>query len=349
MTLSAPATKNSASTSIAEAAEGFAGHVQVASLADVVQLRCLSNKRASMRVQCDGKVGLLFFDRGQLVHAMIEGEHQAAGVEAALEILSWPYGIFDSPELVWPNAPELQTSWQHLLLMGAQRLDERRRGETQTLDAKPRNTQSDKSQMVSIPAERRLNFQEKSRVNHPINDRTNLAEGPSSGSSVRPDELLDNASNSDVPTSRTAQKAALTPPSFTPKPTLDSGTLRAPSRAAVVRRPESDPTATLFAQADYAVRLDRAGRVLWSHRDNEELVGQAAYLARILDLIADELAAGQLQSFECDLGDRRLFMYSETKEVFMALLLPTTTNTTAFRAQLNAGPPPSSRSDQGGL
>lgn len=333
--------------------EGFAGHLQGASLADVVQLRCLSGQRGSIRVQCDARVGQLFFDRGQLLYAVLEGEERS-GEEAALEILSWSHGAFESCALEWPRGPELRTSWQPLLLMAAQRLDEQRHAEIPLVPKETAVPPPDKSRMVAISAERLAALEENAIVNNPVNDAPGPSTLASSSGILGPRETDEHAALDSTdeshrlsPVPPTGPKVALTRPSPTTRLTSESGTMRAPSRAPMVKRTTSDVAAALFAQAEQAVRLDRSGRLHWSHRENEGFVGLAAYAARVLDLISEELSVGQFQSFECELGPKKFLMYSETKEVFMALQLPSSVNTSAFRAQLNDGQPWSARPDRG--
>jgi hypothetical protein len=104
--------------------EGFDGRLQHLGLADLVQLECLTSNRTSVVVRSAGRQGQLFFDSGQLVHAVVGTR---VGDPAALEILSWTSGTFACTEATWPSQPSVVQPWQQLLLSAAHRADEERR------------------------------------------------------------------------------------------------------------------------------------------------------------------------------------------------------------------------------
>jgi hypothetical protein len=76
-------------------------------------------------VRSEERDGHLFFDDGQIVHA-IAGGH--AGEEAVFEILNWTTGTFGKSAEPWPDQPSVTNSWQFLLLTAAQRRDEMQQG-----------------------------------------------------------------------------------------------------------------------------------------------------------------------------------------------------------------------------
>jgi Domain of unknown function (DUF4388) len=105
---------------------GFDGRVWCSSLADLVQLECLSGARAVISVISPGRRGTLFFDRGAVCHATVGDLTQE---DAALEILSWEYGTFEQAlvgqaSVPWPERPPIAASWQQLVMCAAQRRDE---------------------------------------------------------------------------------------------------------------------------------------------------------------------------------------------------------------------------------
>lgn len=118
---------------------GFEGRVWCSSLADLVQLECLSSARAVVVVSCGAERGALYFDAGQVTHAVL-GE--LSGDAAALELLSWEAGTFEQVVLepgaedalaAWPAGPSVDLGWQQLLMCAAQRRDEKRRDEQRGL------------------------------------------------------------------------------------------------------------------------------------------------------------------------------------------------------------------------
>jgi hypothetical protein len=67
------------------------------------------------------KTGFLYFDQGQLVHA-IAGPLR--GEDAAREILTWAGGTVRPSDSYWVKPPTIQLSWQALLISAAQAQDE---------------------------------------------------------------------------------------------------------------------------------------------------------------------------------------------------------------------------------
>jgi predicted regulator of Ras-like GTPase activity (Roadblock/LC7/MglB family) len=100
---------------------GFRGSLHGASLADLVQMECLSGRERVMRVSSGGEVGYLFFRGGQIVHAV---SRRGIGETAALEILRWNDGTFEPCNAGWPERDSISSSWQNLVLLSAQHRDE---------------------------------------------------------------------------------------------------------------------------------------------------------------------------------------------------------------------------------
>jgi len=100
---------------------GFRGSVHGASLADLVQMECLSGRERVMRVCSGSEVGYLFFRSGQIVHAV---SRRGIGETAALEILRWNDGTFEPCSAGWPDRDSISSNWQNLILLAAQHRDE---------------------------------------------------------------------------------------------------------------------------------------------------------------------------------------------------------------------------------
>lgn len=103
------------------AARGFSAQLRGAGLWDLVQMECLSRSHRSVQVVGEGGVGYLYFDRGHIVHASTA---QRVGEPAALEILSWTNGSFQSCDRPWPEQGTIVTSHEGLILQAAQLRDE---------------------------------------------------------------------------------------------------------------------------------------------------------------------------------------------------------------------------------
>lgn len=100
---------------------GFRAHLNGASLADLVQMECLSGRERVIRISSDGDVGYLYFRGGQIVHAV---SRRGIGETAALEILRWNDGTFEACNAGWPDRDSITCNWQNLLLLAAQHRDE---------------------------------------------------------------------------------------------------------------------------------------------------------------------------------------------------------------------------------
>lgn len=100
---------------------GFRASLHGASLADLVQMECLSGRERVIRVSSGGEVGYLFFRGGQIVHAV---SRRGIGETAALEILRWSDGTFEPCSAGWPDRDSITSNWQNLVLLVAQQRDE---------------------------------------------------------------------------------------------------------------------------------------------------------------------------------------------------------------------------------
>jgi len=101
---------------------GFRG-VQSKSLVDIIQLECLSQSSALLRISNGGLTGRIWIQNGELIDAEA-GE--LAGEAAFYKILSWRTGMFETLPAE-PNRPRKITKpYSTLLLESAQALDESR-------------------------------------------------------------------------------------------------------------------------------------------------------------------------------------------------------------------------------
>ena len=108
----------------ANASVGFRAKLAGVSLWDLVQMECLAGSRTVVLVTGEAGIGYLYFDRGQIVHAVTA---ELSGQQAALEILAWTNGSFQPCDRPWPETGTIGTSHEALLLEAAQRRDEGQR------------------------------------------------------------------------------------------------------------------------------------------------------------------------------------------------------------------------------
>jgi hypothetical protein len=103
---------------------GFRARLAGVSLWDLVQMECMAGSRLVVLVTSEAGIGYLYFDRGQIVHAVTT---ELSGQQAALEILAWTNGSFQPCDRPWPETGTIATSHEALLLEAAQRRDEGQR------------------------------------------------------------------------------------------------------------------------------------------------------------------------------------------------------------------------------
>lgn len=101
--------------------DGFRVSLEGATLPDFVQMECLAQSNRVFRITSGHRIGYLFFNKGQMIHAL-SGDH--VGEPAALEILKWRDGTVEPCSVGWPDTPTIHSTWQNLLLLSAQARDE---------------------------------------------------------------------------------------------------------------------------------------------------------------------------------------------------------------------------------
>ena len=102
-------------------AVGFRAKLAGVGLWDLVQMECLAGSHLVVLVTGEGGIGYLYFDHGQIVHA-VTTDHM--GEAAALEILGWTNGSFQPCNRPWPEVATIATSHEALILQVAKRRDE---------------------------------------------------------------------------------------------------------------------------------------------------------------------------------------------------------------------------------
>ncbi len=123
--LPAPPTPEALTALFSRAAEGGGAPTGVAAafrLPDLIQMTCISQKTARLRVTSGSHEGSVYIHAGVVAHAEIPG---LEGEEAVYEMLGWDDAEVTMDEGV--GAPKLSVTagWEHLLMEGARRRDER--------------------------------------------------------------------------------------------------------------------------------------------------------------------------------------------------------------------------------
>lgn len=113
-----------------EDAGGFRG-VQSKTLVDIVQLECLTQSSAILKIASAVGEGRIWIQRGEIIDAAV-GE--LLGKEAFLEMLRWKAGSFEILPNDTPRPRTIFSSYENLLMETAQTIDESSPQELATLD-----------------------------------------------------------------------------------------------------------------------------------------------------------------------------------------------------------------------
>ncbi len=107
------------------------GSLKDMAAADLIQHNCLDAKTACLTIHQDEQEALVYFDAGEVVHAVLD---QTVGEEVIYQILGWNEGVFQLK--AGEKSPEktITRKWGGLLLEGARRLDEGSTGERRRCD-----------------------------------------------------------------------------------------------------------------------------------------------------------------------------------------------------------------------
>jgi len=111
----------------ASAPKSMAGSIEEIPLPDLLQLLSTSRKSGVLVVRSDAHVGKLFFRKGQIYFANLEGQASIGPRKAFVRMLGWAQGTFElEPPDETPVAQEMEESTEALLMEGMRQLDEYR-------------------------------------------------------------------------------------------------------------------------------------------------------------------------------------------------------------------------------
>jgi len=114
---------------------GFRGVLEQKALVDIIQLECLTQSSAVVKITTrDRTVGYLWFRNGEIIDAATA---TSKAEKAFKEILSWKVGSFDILPADPVRARSIMTPTQALLLDTAQELDEAKAASQATVAAEP--------------------------------------------------------------------------------------------------------------------------------------------------------------------------------------------------------------------
>ncbi|MBI4852766.1 MAG: DUF4388 domain-containing protein [Acidobacteria bacterium] len=99
------------------------GDLKNISLTGLVQIICLERKTGELVLARRGQEGVIFFEKGEIVHAKLDS---LIGEEALFGMLSWTDGNFRITDKVTVITKTIAINWNHLLMEGMRRIDERK-------------------------------------------------------------------------------------------------------------------------------------------------------------------------------------------------------------------------------
>ncbi len=102
--------------------QGFTGRLDQFQLLDIIQMCCVGQRTGRLLIARRNERGVLYLRTGQIIQA-VAGEFE--GEEAAYEIIGWSSGQFSFEDGVAPETQTIQGSWEHLVIEGVRRRDER--------------------------------------------------------------------------------------------------------------------------------------------------------------------------------------------------------------------------------
>ena len=102
--------------------QGFTGKLDQFDLVDIIQLCCISKRTGCLQISRRNERGVLYLRGGQVIQA-VSGE--LVGEEAAFEIIGWSSGQFSFEDGVQPESHSIYTGWEHLVMEGVRRRDEK--------------------------------------------------------------------------------------------------------------------------------------------------------------------------------------------------------------------------------
>ena len=111
----------------------FAGEMQGIQVEDIIQLNCIARLNNKVHISDGNKEGVLYFEDGQLVHAVSNGYE---GEEAVREMLTFTGGSFRTEKSVTSPVKTIEKKWEQVLLNGLVDLDESQKesAERNTID-----------------------------------------------------------------------------------------------------------------------------------------------------------------------------------------------------------------------
>jgi hypothetical protein len=114
-------------------ASGFSGAISLPLLPDLIQIYTVSMASGALTIRRGTESGIIWFERGAMVHATCGG---LTGEEAVYALLRWDDGRFSLDSSGQAPVHSITASWQEVLMEGCRRLDEAATAEPASLPLK---------------------------------------------------------------------------------------------------------------------------------------------------------------------------------------------------------------------
>jgi predicted regulator of Ras-like GTPase activity (Roadblock/LC7/MglB family) len=121
------------------------GNLKDLALPNLVQLNCMEKNISKLSIKYRDKVGIVFFEDGQICHAEFDG---VIGEEAIYKLLTLSEGEFKVESGVKAPTKTIQANWSNLLLEGMRLVDESK----EAIDAAIQKLAKDLSNISGIKA-----------------------------------------------------------------------------------------------------------------------------------------------------------------------------------------------------
>jgi FixJ family two-component response regulator/predicted regulator of Ras-like GTPase activity (Roadblock/LC7/MglB family) len=97
------------------------GNLRDLALTSIISVNCNEHNQAELVIRRQGRVGIIYFDGGRIVHAILDGQE---GEGAIYELLSWEDGSFSLRQNTPAPKRTIQAEWTGLILEGMRRIDD---------------------------------------------------------------------------------------------------------------------------------------------------------------------------------------------------------------------------------
>ncbi len=119
---------------VLKTSDGFQGTLDGIDLIDIVQFNGLSKATSALKVTTDEREGMIFFKKGEVVHAMCD---DTSGEKAFFKILAFQGGTLQNIKGVEPPVVSIHKNLESLLFASALRNDEETSKDTSDISEQP--------------------------------------------------------------------------------------------------------------------------------------------------------------------------------------------------------------------